>query len=969
MPNPDATVSSTHAAVSGWLTRRWRWLSAVAGLLLVYALSGFLLAPYLINHYAPQFVHDHLHRQLTLGKVQVNPFTLTLQIHQAKLVEANGALIGSVDYLLMNAELSSLLTRSYTFKKIQLDAPDVAVIVAADGHLNLNFSDPNAPAATSAKGELPAVRIGEFQLNKGRVHLEDLTRPKPFHADFTPIQFTLQNFRTEPRYDNAFHFSGRSAAGEGFDWQGEFTVQPFGSTGKLQLSNILATTLQNYLQDTLPLRLLSGALNLQGDYQLALNEAMQLQLNLPSIAVNDLQIAPLTADATPWITLPTVSVSNTQISLHERSIKVQQVKLSDASITAWLDEQRKLNLLQLKGPDTPASNAPWNTQVDDIVIDNATWQFEDRGVTPAARFKISPAQFQVQHFRSAADTTIDLHTTLHINDQAEFTASGSVAMDTLSTQLKLKLAHFPLVELQPYAATATDVVISSGQLNTDGDLYYKGNVTNKNPQLTFKGSVEIAELSTQDKAENLDFIKWQSLQLQNLQYSMTPDALDIAQIIARQAYGRVIIDSDGSTNIQQVLRVKPVVKTKDDDAAEKPTQPVAAKPTAPSMRIRVATVLVTDGAADFTDNTVKPAFSTGMQKLTGSIVGLSTANDSRARIKLDGSVDNYAPVSISGEANFLAAQTFSDVAMKFHNMELTTFNPYSGKFAGYNITKGKLSTELRYQIADRKLDAQHHIVIDQLEFGAATDSKEAVSLPIRLAVALLKDRNGVIDLNLPVSGSIDDPKFKVGPIIWKLFTGLLTKMVTAPFAALSSLFGGHSEDLAYVDFMPGSPVLNSSEADKLAKLAQALVERPQLKLNIPLTVITDADAAVMNDAAYARALNAVLPNAATAAPAQRLAALISLYQSTLKTAANFPAPGNAKADVTAEHIAYLETALKPQFAVSAGDRDALTRARADAVQAALLMNTDVLPEHVYLTARSNEVKSPQGVVRMELKLE
>ena len=168
--------------------------------------------------------------------------------------------------------------------------------------------------------------------------------------------------------------------------------------------------------------------------------------------------------------------------------------------------------------------------------------------------------------------------------------------------------------------------------------------------------------------------------------------------------------------------------------------------------------------------------------------------------------------------NLLAAAKYSDIALNFRNMELTTFNPYSGKFAGYNISKGKLSTELRYKVEDRKLDAQHHIVVDNLEFGDKTDSKDAAPIPIKLAVALLKDRQGVIDLQVPVGGSLDDPKFRLGPIIWKAMLGLLTKIVTAPFAALGALFGG-GDELAYVDFQPGSAELQANQIEQLSKLA------------------------------------------------------------------------------------------------------------------------------------------------------
>ncbi len=227
------------------------------------------------------------------------------------------------------------------------------------------------------------------------------------------------------------------------------------------------------------------------------------------------------------------------------------------------------------------------------------------------------------------------------------------------------------------------------------------------------------------------------------------------------------------------------------------------------MPMSIKKIAVKGGLANFADLSVTPNFSAGIQDLQGTVLGLSSAPDSRAKLDLHGEVDAFSPVAITGEVNILSAALYTDVSMNFRNIELSMFNPYSGKFAGYDISKGKLTTELHYKIVGRKLDAQHHIIIDQLEFGDKTASKQAVSLPIKLAVALLKDRHGVIDLNLPVGGSLDDPNFRVAPIIWKVFVNILEKAVTAPFALLGALFGG-GPDLQFIDFKPGAVGLEAA---------------------------------------------------------------------------------------------------------------------------------------------------------------
>jgi hypothetical protein len=321
-------------------------------------------------------------------------------------------------------------------------------------------------------------------------------------------------------------------------------------------------------------------------------------------------------------------------------------------------------------------------------------------------------------------------------------------------------------------------------------------------------------------------------------------------------------------------------------------------------------------------------------------------------------------VEISGTLNLLSAQTFSDVDMKFRNIELTTFNPYSGKYAGYNIAKGKLTTEMHYKVEDRKLDAQHHIVLDQLEFGEATGSKDAVPLPVRLAVALLKDRDGVIKLDLPVTGSLDDPQFRIGPVVWQMVRNLLGKIVTAPFALLGSLFGG-GEEISHVDFAAGSAALAPAEADKLTHLSKALAERPQLRLDIPLGAVSDADGKALAEAAFQAALAPYMEKREDT-PEDRRKALAALYKAQFGDGPSYPETAEGE-DKTAQRIAFLENALRPRFEASPAARDALGRARAEAVQAAILSNPEVSPERVFLSA-GGATKAETSGARLDLSL-
>ena len=225
---------------------------------------------------------------------------------------------------------------------------------------------------------------------------------------------------------------------------------------------------------------------------------------------------------------------------------------------------------------------------------------------------------------------------------------------------------------------------------------------------------------------------------------------------------------------------------------------------------------------NFADLSLSPNFSTGIQKLQGSITELSSKQLARADVDLAGSVDGYAPVTIRGQINPLSDVAYTDIVMAFNGIELTTFTPYFSKFAGYKIERGKLTMNLRYRLNASHLDAENKIVLNQLTLGEKVESPDATSLPVKLAVALLKDSKGIIDIDIPISGSLDDPEFSVFPIILKVLMNLLWKMVTAPFALLGSLFGGGGDDLQFVAYLPGVDTLGHDQYPKLQTVAKGL---------------------------------------------------------------------------------------------------------------------------------------------------
>ena len=942
-------------------------LGVAAALVIVYALVGFLWTPHLVRTNAQAYVADELGRSLALGKDTFNPFTFRLEVRDAVLSEKTGDAVAGFGGLIVNAELASIWQRAVVLKEVRLDAPDINLVVERDGSLNLARLAPTQaqaappPTTDDAAARLPRIRIGRLAVSGGRVDFEDRTRPAPFTATLAPIRFALDDFRTDLNHANAYEFAARSGSGETLEWSGTFTAQPLGSVGQFAVGQLRAQTIDRYLQGQLPVRFVAGVLSLAGTYRLSLHPTLTLDIGLPEVVVENFAAAEQERSQ-PIAVVPAVRVAGAQFSFDTRSVRVDKIEVNGARVRASREQDGSLSVARLAKKEaepatepTPPESAPWKWAVSEIRFADAAVEFEDRAVSPVVQLNVTPIAFTVTGLSSESGAKVNLTADVGLRGAPLLKTAGDLQLTPLTAALSLDLNGFGLSILQPYIAAATDLTLQSGRLSVKGNVAVAAQ-EGAAPSTQFRGDVQVAELHTTAGPANEDLIKWRSLAVTGIDLSQNPDRITIERIAARQPYARVIIHQDRTLNVTAALG-------RGADDSEPPPSP--AKPTP----VRIKTVTVSAGSALFADYSISPSFATGIVELEGTVTGLSSQPNSRAKVQLAGKVDRYAPVDITGEVNLLAAAKYSDVALSFRNLELTTFNPYSGKFAGYNISKGKLSTELRYRIEERRLDAQHHIVVDNLEFGDKTDSKDAAPIPIKLAVALLKDRNGVIDLQLPVAGSLDDPKFRLGPIVWKALLGLLTKIATAPFAALGALFGG-GDELAYVDFQAGSATLAPEQAEQLGKLALALAERPQLRLDVPITLMAEPDSKAMATANLDARVPALTEPYDEPALRKRLTQLEALYQSSTKLAPQYPADAQGEDGVDwSARTVWLEARLLETLQPDSPALEALARQRAQAVQSAILANTAVAPERLFITTDRSAALAADGRVRMELKLE
>jgi Domain of Unknown Function (DUF748) len=1023
-------------------TKTFRIAAVVALLLGLYALAGFVWAPRLVrNALVTDIPKTLVGVTPSVGDIHINPFLFQVQVKDFYLTGTQGTKLVGFARLFVDFQVSSLWHRAYTFSNIDLDSPFANAVVFKDGRLNLAELSPRPSDKPAPKNDepIPALRIGSFKVTQGFLAFDDRRRPSDFATRLEPINFELQNFATGVD-GGRFTFSGTSKLGERVEWHGHLAVQPIESDGEFEIAGLQAHTIWAYLEDQLSFQVNSGKIDVNATYKFALKDDVDLKVDVSKVALTDLAVRPKNSDV-DWITVPQLTLSGTTLDLKPRHAHSESLTITGVKLLTWLEPDGSVNLLKLAATPAlaattgaPAASAPatqspaaisgtpaapsppaatpavapahdtgpaWQFELGEFALRDASISAEDRRTKPSAKVLIAPLSIKVTGASLDLAKPVSVALDTKINDSGTLNVSGEITPQPVAANLNLKLDGIELAAVQPYVAQYTSMTLLAGKLGGEAKVRYGA----QKPALQFSGNLSVANLHTVDNALHQDFINWERLDVQGLNFQHDPDRLDIDQVRAQKLYARVIIEPDESINVKRILaapgatvvapsgNASPAVTATAAPAPAPPlprkgrkaataTAATAAPAAGPAMPMSIKKISLQASQANFADLSVKPNFATGIQKLEGTVLGLSSKENSRAKIDLHGSVDEFAPVSITGEVNVLGAALYTDLAMSFRNIELSTFNPYSGKFAGYNISKGKLTTELHYKVDGRKLDAQHHIIVEQLEFGDKTESKDAVSLPVKLAVALLKDRDGVIDLNLPVTGSLDDPKFKLAPIIWKVFVNILEKAVTAPFALLGSLFGG-GPDLQFVDFQPGAAELDPVGVEKAQSIVKALDARPQLKIEIPIAVVGELDRPSLVEAKYRAQLQEALaaPAARKKSPAATIAfdqldasaqldLLTRLYVSNFGADPKFPDSIEAikpKPDKTAARNDFLAHELHQHIAVTDSDLTALGQQRAMKLQQAVLTGTQIAPERVFLVA-NDKAKSQDGRVRLELSL-
>jgi len=769
------------------------------------------------------------------------------------------------------AELE-VFAKRFLFERITLDGLELYVSRNAKGDwmyrqllpagagraIDVKNAPVNAPGG-DRKTVPPLVQVAKLGFNNGAVHFRDLLPAGGFSSDVSQLDLSVTNFTTAPDKTADYECSMLLDNEATLSVDGTFSLTPLTATVSSELSDLKLQRGWPYLAQflTAPVK---GTLTLS-------SEASYSRENGLAVDQGHLLVTGLSTryGDKEGFDLARLEIKAAEFKQKENAAEIGEILVSKGDVTLSREADGRISALALlkSNPARPSAAIPQTSaaagttpkqpvtssrtqppvadftyRLKRLQLERFNTTFIDKSRKERPRFTLNNTSLTLSNLSGPRFKPAALRFAATFNKATPLKASGDITPLPFRYKGNVSVGRLPLRDFEAYFPNNINVFILGGYADTSMtvDIALKDGKAGG----SFRGSAGIRAFHAIDTISEEDLLKWESLQLDDIQGNLEPFSLSLRQIALNGVYSRIIILKDGTLNLQNLVE-----KPKPDNAPAQTPQSVATASSppiaavtadsqlkaAPRKQIKVETVTIQDGTLSFTDNHLPQKFATTFYNLGGRVSGLSSEDTKLADVDLRGNLENHSPLQISGQINPLRDDLFVDLKISFRDIELSPVTPYSGRFLGYTVEKGKLYLDLKYHIEKKELASENKIFIDQFTFGEKVQSDKATSLPVKLGLALLKDRKGEIHLDVPVTGRTDDPKFSIWKLVFQVLQNLLVKAVTSPFSLLSSMFGG-GEDFSAIQFSHGTSRLLPREEQKLTALSKALLERPALKIEL-----------------------------------------------------------------------------------------------------------------------------------------
>lgn len=853
-----------------WLNRRP--FKIILGLLLaVLALQLFALwvLPSIVQSQLPAWVEKKSGHHLQMGKPEINPWAWSVTVPKLRLTTPEGQPLVAFDQLSVDLAALKLLSGTIALNTVELQGLNLQTALLPNGQLNwsafiLAFQTPDP----GPKPEPPAFTLGHLSLQNAVLGFADQRTPHGFATQVEQINLQLSNIATQANQQGQFTLNAHTSFDAKLHIQAQVALQQPTFTGQFALEGANLSKLADLLSPWLPSTPPSGTVGLQAQFDVRLPEGHpSIQLSHINMQAQHLKTQAQGQAPSPALALESLSLNNASVNVDTHQVQLEgltlqgleaqqangQAWLGLASIELgpmqlnWLERKAHLNTLNIKGnslalvrqsdgqfspqawlaawPTTPSAREetqpsqaqtpekPWAYTLDTLSLALEHAQFRDETQERALALGFKQLAFDAQHISNDLDQALPIQASLHLESGGQLSAKGSITPSNAAMQLALSLSNLNLQPFQPLLSQAAKLSLASGTVSGQGTLSgsdpfaYQGNVALNNLRLNHEGTQQA-------------FMTLGNLSAPSLQAS--PKAVRIPTLNVQALNAALFIAKDKTTNLAQVMR---------SPGPAKPVERKAANPAQPGLEMDIGQIKLSNSKLDFSDESLLTPFSTHIHNLQGTLAGVSNKPANRSKLNITGEVDEFGWTQAQGQLDLFNPMKFLNVKVKFDNVEMGRLSPYSATFANRKIESGKLNLNLDYRVENHQLTSSNQVSINKLVLGERVQSPQASDLPLDLAIALLQDSDGRINLDLPISGNLDNPEFSYGAIVWKAIGNVLSKAATAPFRALAALFG-REEPLLGPSFLAGETTLLPPQRERVHELAQAMLKRPNLVLTV-----------------------------------------------------------------------------------------------------------------------------------------
>jgi len=910
-----------------------------------------------------------------------------VQIANIDIQDADRTQVLTVPQIDITLAPSDLLDKRLGLASLKILSPKFYLTRDANGKLNLLKLLPEGKIPVE-EGDTPnsekegAMVSGDdketpgfvFELDTGDIvdaslFFTDAANKTPFKTTLSPVTIQVSDIVAQKGVLGKYSISLKTEIDESIASAGQFSTTPLALEGSVTLEKLVLKKYLPYVENFINFDLQGGQLDLDAGFILSEDESkLAIVINNKQLRLTNLKVWDRVNKEMP-VSIPEVIVTGSVLDTRKQRLDMGKIKTSQGKILLKRKADGTINLVNNLLPPISQGNqtntdtvspvigadknkGPWEIGLSDFSLGKYEIDVSDEIHKDPISINLSDISLHAKNLKTVGKEKAGISAGLILNKTGEIQVKGDLVLSDLAADLAVSLDKIDIQSFQPYFTEQVNILVTKGDIQTQGQLSLSMKEKNK-PRVSFKGKSSVTDFVSLGKFSGKEFFKCNSFYLAGIDISLLPVKVAVQDISLTDFYSRVIISEKGDINLKQIMSGSK--KGKSGSQAE-PALVAQKANTTPRPEITISNVTLQGGQIYFEDNFTQPNVFADMKEIAGKVTGLSSMEGrAPADLQLRGLHGKSSPLDIVGRISPLTQKQFLDLNISFKDIELTRFSPYSAKYIGYEIEKGKLVLDLNYQIDGNALEANNRFFLDQFTLGEKVDSEDATSLPVALAISLLKNSEGQIDLDVPITGNLDDPEFRFSVAFLKILGNLIMKVVTSPFKALGAVFGG-GEELGFVNFEYGSDAIPENQIQKINKLIEILEKKKELNLEIKGTYDRIADGGALRKKEYDTFIKSeklkkistkgtpeLSPEKVTLLPEERESAVLRAYELS-----DFPKPREEDGKEKQISIEEKEKLLLTHVDINERHLEELAITRAENIKHYIQSTAKVAPERIFL---------------------